>query len=183
MQSLDRAGVVVHCGTFSKTMLSALRLAYVVVPPSLVDPFTAALSIVARYTPLALQEPLADFIEEGHLDRHVRRMRRIYAERRAALIDALEAELGDGVERVGASAGLELLVRLPRGVDDVAVAREARALQLEMLPLSRYCAKRPSRGGLVLGFAGVPPRAMRAAVARLKTAIDRAMLRFPARST
>ena len=153
LQSLDHAGVVVHTGSFSKTMFPSLRLAYAVVPEALLDRFLAAKSIGDRYTQPLLQAALTDFFDGGHFGRHVRRMRELYAERRFSLLRALAAEVGDAVEVVGASAGLDLAVRLRPGVDDRVVSAALLERSIEANPLSAQslAARKPS--GLVLGFA------------------------------
>lgn len=171
LQALDRWGVVIHSGTFTKTMFPGMRLGYAVLPEGLVEPFTAALSIVARYTPLLPQLALTDFIVERHFARHLRRMRVLYAERREALIAELHAELEGMVEIVGTSAGLEVVARLPAGINDRFVSKLAFAMQVEALPLSSYAVERSSRGGLVLGFAAVSAARSRAAVPALREAI------------
>ncbi|MCE9575831.1 MAG: PLP-dependent aminotransferase family protein, partial [Deltaproteobacteria bacterium] len=164
LQGLDRAGVVVHLGTFSKTLLPSLRLAYAVVPRGLMAPVLAALSVTARYTPPLLQAALADLIAEGHFARHLRRMRELYAGRRAALLHALEAQLGYAIEVVGASAGLDLAVRLPRAQRDTEVVRRLAAHRIEATALSTL----GDANGLELGFAPYSEARLRAGVAILR---------------
>jgi GntR family transcriptional regulator/MocR family aminotransferase len=173
LQAHDRNGVVVHSGSFSKTLFPGLRLGYLVVPAPLVDAFIAARSIEDRYSPVLAQAALADFIGEGHFARHLRRMRQLYRARRAALLEALAAEVGDRLVPIGAPAGLELVVRFGEAagtadVDDVAVeaALAARGVQVQALSTLSLRRRRPPRG-LVLGFAAVPERRLRAAVAVL----------------
>ena len=83
LQGLDRAGVVIYAGTFNEVLFPALRLAYLVVPPGMVDRFAAAQSVSMRHAPLLDQAALCDFITEGHFARHIRRMRELYSERLA----------------------------------------------------------------------------------------------------
>ncbi|HWC75023.1 MAG TPA: PLP-dependent aminotransferase family protein [Gemmatimonadales bacterium] len=177
LQGLDRYGTVIYSGTLSKTMFPGLRVAFAVLPDALVDPFASALSLLARYVPLLPQLALSDFIAEGHFARHLRRMRLLYAERREALLEALRSELGDDVEIVGSSAGLEVVAYLPPSVNDRAVAKLALPLGVELLPLSRYCIRPPARGGLVLGFAAVSAARSRKAAPLLRMAIDQARSR------
>jgi GntR family transcriptional regulator/MocR family aminotransferase len=98
-------------------------------------------------------------------------MRLLYAERREALLGALQSELGDQLEIVGSSAGLEVVARLPPLVNDRAVAKLALPLGVELLPLSRYAIRSTSRGGLVLGFAAVSAARSRRAVPLLRAAL------------
>lgn len=171
LQGLDRHGVVIYSGTFTKSMFPGLRVAFAVLPDALVDPFASALSLLARYPPILPQLALCDFIAEGHFARHLRRMRVLYAERREALLGGLTSELGDELEIVGSSAGLEVVARLPPLVNDRAVAKLALAAGVELLPLSRYAIRPASRGGLVLGFAAVSEARSRRAVPLLGAAI------------
>jgi GntR family transcriptional regulator / MocR family aminotransferase len=171
LQGLDRAGVVVHAGSFSKTLFPALRLAYVVVPDALLDRFLTAKSIVDRYTPPFAQAVLAEFIAEGHFGRHLRRMRALYAERRAALLGALDAELGDHLEVIGASAGLELCAWLPGGVDDRSAVRALADAAIEAAALSPQALGPLARGGLQLGFAAFSPARLRKSVAAMRLAL------------
>jgi GntR family transcriptional regulator / MocR family aminotransferase len=97
----------------------------------------------------------------------------LYAERREALLGALQTELAEQIEIVGSSAGLEVVARLAPGVNDRAVTKIAREFDLEMLPLSRYAIRPLRRGGLVLGFAAVSGAPSARAVSALRTAIAR----------
>jgi len=117
LAALDRAGLVLHTGTFSKTLLPSLRLSYAVVREPLLGRFVSAASGLDRFTPPLQQAALADFITEGHFGRHLRKMRELYAERRTALIGELARVLPEA-EVMGASAGLDLAVRLPSWVND-----------------------------------------------------------------
>ena len=95
LQGLDRGGRVVYTGTFSKTLFPSLRLGYMVIPSSLVDRF-AAVRRATDFCPSHFhQATLADFIEEGHFGRHIRKTRLLYAERRGALVEAIRNAFGD----------------------------------------------------------------------------------------
>jgi GntR family transcriptional regulator / MocR family aminotransferase len=179
LKSLDTEDLVIHAGTFSKTLLPSLRLAYVVVPDALLERFLAAKSLVDRFTPVVLQAALASFIEQGHFERHLRRMRVVYAERRRALLDALEAELGGVVEPVGARAGLGLTVRVPEGVNDVELTQRLGAAGVEAMPLSALTHARGRQGGLLLGFAPFVPVRLRRAVEVLASEVNRAVVHSP----
>jgi GntR family transcriptional regulator/MocR family aminotransferase len=172
LQGLDQGGLVVHTGTFSKTLLPSLRLAYAVVPERLLDKLLAAKSIVDRFTPPLLQGALADFMEAGHFGRHLRRMRELYAERRTALLDALADELGDAVTVVGSSAGLDMCVRLAPGVDDRKVERDLADNRIDVFAVSRNAIEPLARGGLLLGFAPYSPARLRKAVAAMRPVLE-----------
>jgi GntR family transcriptional regulator / MocR family aminotransferase len=174
LQGLDVSGVVVHVGTFSKTLLPSLRLAYAVIPEPLLDRFLAAKSIVDRFTPPLAQAVLADFIEQGHFARHLRRMRELYAERRATLLTSLTRALGDGaLEVLGTSAGLDLALRLPRTLSDRALAQQLATRGVEAIPLSSYTLDGRSESGLILGFAAFSPARLRRSVGILADVLTR----------
>jgi GntR family transcriptional regulator/MocR family aminotransferase len=172
LHGLDDRDVVIHAGTLSKVMFPGLRLAYLVVPEALVDPFTAAASMLHRYVPLLPQAATADFIAEGDLARHIRRARTVYAERRASMIAALASELGEDLEVAGATCGMQVLARLASHTSDRAICRAAYDAGLEILPLSKFAIRPLRRGGLVLGFAAVEPTRTRRAVGVLREIVD-----------
>jgi GntR family transcriptional regulator/MocR family aminotransferase len=174
LQGLDDRDVVLHAGTLSKSMFPGLRLAYLVVPDALVDPFAAAASTLHRYVALLPQAAAADFIAEGDLGRHLRRMRAVYAERRTALVSALASEVGDHLEVAGAMCGMQVLARLTTRLNDRVICRAAREKGLEILPLSKFAIRPLRRGGLVLGFAAVDSARTRRAVPRLRAILETA---------
>jgi GntR family transcriptional regulator/MocR family aminotransferase len=110
---------------------------------------------------------LAEFVAAGHLTRHVRRMRNLYQERRDALLRAAEEGLGDRVQLGDTAAGMLAVAWLRRGVSDRRISELALADGVEVSPLSRYAIRPLDRGGLLLGYAGFPPPALRDAVRRL----------------
>lgn len=160
IQGLDSAGRVLYVGTFTKALFPSIRLAYLVAPEDLVDAFVHARTLMDGHTPTLLQAVLADFLAEGHFGAHVRRMRALYHERRDALLEA-GATLGP------VEAGFHATLHLPAGTDDVAVARRAAARGIEVQPLSRFYAGSTVTPGLVLGFAGIAPEAIREGMRRL----------------
>src|SRR6266436_8561541 len=124
LQGLDTDGRVIYIGTFSKVMFPALRLGYVVVPKDLIRPFSAARDATDIFSSTLYQAVLTDFIREGHFARHIRRMRMLYMDRRKALVNAIQIQMEDMTEVIGAEAGLHLVALLPPGTNDVAVSRK-----------------------------------------------------------
>lgn len=153
LQGLDGDGRVVYVGTFSKTLTPALRLGYLIVPEALAGAFAALRHITDRHSATVDQAVLAAFIREGHFARHVRRMRKLYAERQAVLLALAGERLAGLLELQPAEAGLHVLGWLPPGVDDAAVARAGADAGLVLMALSRYATERPARGALMLGYA------------------------------
>ena len=172
LQGLDTSGRVIYIGTFSKVLFPALRLGYLVVPPTLVDVFTQTRALADRQSPTVEQAVLADFIQEGHFARHIRRMRTIYAERQQALVQAVRTTLGDQLVIERAEAGLYVAGWLPPGVDDRVVAARAELHGVSAPPLSNYALTPMPRGGLRLGFAALTPEQIREGVQRLKAALE-----------
>lgn len=154
LQDLDSAGRTIYVGTFSKVMFPALRLGYVVVPPTLVDAFLAARAATDRHPPTSEQAVMAEFIIGGHFMRHVRRMRRLYASRQSALLDSLDRHCRDLLEVQPDDAGMHLIGRLPPDVDDRAVAVQCAASGVAAPPLSYYHDGPCERGGVLLGYTG-----------------------------
>jgi GntR family transcriptional regulator/MocR family aminotransferase len=171
LQGLDRDGRVIYLGTFSKSLFPALRLGYLVVPADLVDAFVSARAVIDRQSPTLAQAVVADFLNEGHFVRHIRRMRTVYQERQEALLRAAQRELGGLVEVGPCETGLHLMGWLTDRRDDRQASNAAATAGVEAVPLSRYCIERPQRGGLHLGYGGTDVRQIRDAVRRLASAL------------
>ncbi|MBU6499759.1 MAG: PLP-dependent aminotransferase family protein [Rhodospirillales bacterium] len=155
LASLDRAGRVIYCGTFSKTLAPALRLGFAVVPAPLAAAFLRARALMDRGPPSLVQAVLAEFIRQGRLAPHIRRMRTEYAHRREVLLAAL-ARHCPAVSPLAAPGGLHLVLQLPPGTNEAACVRAARARGLAVSPLAAYFSGAPEGAGLVAGFATVP---------------------------
>jgi GntR family transcriptional regulator / MocR family aminotransferase len=173
LQGLDTAGRVIYAGTFSKVLFPALRLGYLVVPRDLLEAFAAARLFADMHPPLLEQAVLAEFMTEGHFARHIRRMRLLYAERQAALVEAARP-LSDWLDVRPSEAGMHLLGWLPRGSDDQATAQLAARHEVITHPLSRYCTEPSEQRALLLGYASVPIPAIREGARRLATAFAQA---------
>jgi GntR family transcriptional regulator/MocR family aminotransferase len=164
LQGLDEAERVIYIGTFSKVLFPALRIGYLILPPSLVEPFLTMRGLVDLHTPILEQAVLADFMIDGHFRRHLRRMRTLYTERRAALLEAVR-ELP--LEIDSAETGLHCIGWLPAGLDKVALVRQAVANDLSLVPVSTYSIEPLARHGLVLGYAAYSVPEIQDAVRRL----------------
>lgn len=164
--SLPRADRVLYVGTFSKTLHPGLRLGFIVLPPALAGAFAMARALSDRHAPGATQQVLARFITEGHLLRHLRRMRELYPQRQAVLIAALAKASRGKLLLQPSEQGMHLLHELPVNQDDLKLAALAQAAGVFVAPLSRYCTESPRRGWL-FGYAGYDTAALRAAAATL----------------
>jgi GntR family transcriptional regulator/MocR family aminotransferase len=171
LQGLDVNARVIYIGTFSKILFPSLRIGYLVIPRDLVGLFEAVRYATDIFPPYLYQEALADFMEFGHLARYVRKMRRIYGERRSALIESIHAEFGDFFQVHGSSAGMHVSVTLPEGFNDVEISARASSERLVLWPLSRYYTGEHPRHGFVLGFGATPTQHISSAIKRLHTLI------------
>lgn len=172
MQGLDRHGVVLFTGSFSKVLFPSLRLGYLVVPSDLTDRVAGAQSISSRHAPLLQQAVLCDFISEGHFGRHLRRMREVYAERRAMLHQCARERLAGLLEIVGVEAGLQTAAWLADGIDGEAAAAAAARREVDVTSLNRYSREGLAREGLQLGFAAVDPPEIRRGVRELAIVLE-----------
>jgi GntR family transcriptional regulator/MocR family aminotransferase len=152
LQADDTTDRVIHVGSFSKVLFPSLRLGYVVVPEDLVEPFVHVRVALDVASATLHQAVLADFIDEGHLDRHVRRTRNLYLARRNALVRAIDQHARGLLTVDNQDGGMQLTAFLPAGVNDRDVVRLAAERGVSVNPLSRCYIGEP-RGGLVLGFA------------------------------
>src|SRR4051812_13261308 len=172
---MDVTGRAIYLGTVSKTLSPTLRLGYLIVPATLSLAFARAKRLTDRHSPALEQEALADLIESGAYERHVRRARRRNGERRAVLLAALSATLGDAVTVVGADAGLHVVAwlnRVPAAQEDALIGA-AHAAGLGVYPVTPLydpapTAARPDTAGLVMGYASLEERAIQQGVRMLK---------------
>lgn len=172
LASISNAQRVIYLNTFTTTIFPSLRLSYLVVPRAVVDRFAEAVRRADRYATIPNQIVLADFMAEGHFSKHIRRCRDAYEERRRILESALHDECPDVFAGPPLASGMHLCVRFKRRIDDAAVATAAQNAGLLVDPLSRFYADQPHESGLLLGFAGFRPEALREAAKRLGSVLE-----------
>ncbi len=171
LQCMDRSGRVIYAGTFAKMLFPALRLGFMVLPQALHERMPRALSTTGQFAPLLLQAAVADFINEGLMTRHLKRMRRIYAARRRQFYELCESNLSGRLRLLPGDAGIQVVGLLNEGVDDNAVAATAEELGVNVSPLSKYYRHGQPTHGLVLGYAACDETQMRHGIQRLGKAI------------
>ncbi|OHX13758.1 PLP-dependent aminotransferase family protein [Chromobacterium sphagni] len=167
LQGLDQDNRVIYLGTFSKVMFPAMRLAYLVLPPELVDPFRRCQARLLGETSYLQQAAVADFIERGYFARHIRNMRALYLRRQQLLRHALKQYLGDALPIAGGQAGMHLLATLPNGFDEWELQQAAAQQGLWLRPLARHFLNPPTSSGLVLGYAGIADQTILPSVQQL----------------
>lgn len=177
LQSLDRHGRVLYSGSFSKVLFPGLRLGYLVVPHTLIARFREVAQHLPSAGALLLQATVADFMEQGHFARHLRKMRSLYAQRRSYLSHALAQQSGLQqqlqLHLQPQAGGIQLLARLEPGVDDQACAAAAQTQGLAVQALSDWCQHPPAQGGLLMGFTNMPtPQVAQEQVQRLYRALQ-----------
>lgn len=163
LQSLDRNGVVLYVGTFSKVLFPGVRIGFVVAPEPVRTTLIAARQLTDWHGPLLTQATLARFIHEGHLARYIRKMRRVYEERRRKLLKALEVELSEWLRPWPSSAGLHLATAPRRRFSSEAVTQFAARLGVAVQSLGEH--------GLALGYGAIETNQIDEGIGRLRKAI------------
>jgi GntR family transcriptional regulator / MocR family aminotransferase len=163
LQGLAQGVPVIYIGTFSKVMFPGLRIGYVIAPPRFVAALKRAKWLADRHTSLLDQAALADFIREGHLERHIRRMRRLYGHRRKVLVESLGRHFGESAKIRGDAAGMHLLVRF----EDNGIIERAAAAKVLLMSASAYYLANPGNGEFIFGFSSIGERTIREGIRRL----------------
>ncbi len=171
LQGLAESANVIYVGTFSKVLFPALRIGYIVVPDEMVRVFARARWLADRQTPTLEQLALTDFIVEGHLERHLRRMRTLYDGRRQALVRALKQYFDGCAEILGENAGMHLMVRLRTKLNDEEVVKHAAQAGVGVVSARIYYLGQVPANEFVLGYAGLSERQIREGVRRLAKAL------------
>lgn len=176
LAGLDTNDRVLYLGTFSKVLFVSLRLGYMVVPPHLVHAFAHGKWLTDRHSPILEQLVLADFINEGHLERHIRRMRKLYEERREVLVNGLKSQFGDRVRVVGESAGIHVLVEFESKWSTQQVMERALKVGLGLLPAVHLRERDPEENGrkpvsFIMCYGALTPEQIEEGVRRLHKVI------------
>ncbi len=158
LSSFDHANRAIYIGSFSKIFSTGLRLGFLVAPPNLLDDFSQTLSRFESKTAITMQRVLSEFMDSGEFYRHIRRVRRTYAERRRTLMACLTSELGDVLSFDDYQAGMQFVAKLPSGYDDQQITKAARSKGVYVSPLSQYYAGKTQQKGLLIGFCGFTPK-------------------------
>jgi GntR family transcriptional regulator/MocR family aminotransferase len=173
LQGLDDTQRTLYVGTLNKALFPGLRAGYLVVPERLLSAFVTARYLMDRQPPALQQEVLAEFIAQGHLASHIRRMRTLYRDQRDRLVATLRRRAGDRLNVDPPDQGMHLVAWLRPGLSDAAVERAALADGVVVRALSRLYVKARPRQGLLLGFSGYPASTIAGAAGRLAAVLQR----------
>jgi GntR family transcriptional regulator/MocR family aminotransferase len=180
LYALDDAGAVIHIGSFTKLLYPALRLGYIVLPkaPDAAATLRETIGALRRASDVASpyfeQAVMADFIDGGELERHLRTVRGVYRRRLEVLRHAIESDLAGLASMQPSDAGRAVLLWLAPEIAEGAAVREATAAGVDVVPLSAFCVSPMARGGLVLGYGGLRDSDIRRGVAALAGALRKA---------
>src|SRR5438094_830835 len=174
LQGIDDFGRVIYAGTMSKILYPSLRLGYVVAPEALIDPLVKIRSTMDQHSSAIDQATLARFITEGFFLSHIKRMRRIYAERREVFIKQFNKLLGDRFTLQVPEGGLNMVAWLKREEDLPAIRSVTREIGVKPSPLSFYCIRATPKPAFVFGFAGWTPAQIRESLIKLASSLQRA---------
>ena len=167
LQGLDQHDSVIYVGTFSKVLFPSLRLGYLVAPQRLVETLAHAKWLSDRQSPLIEQYALADFINEGHLERHIRRMRMLYESRRNALVSAFSEYLPNRVSVLGDKAGMHLMARIRTDLSDHELIARAAERGVEIVSARSYYVHSKYKNDFIFGYSNLNERTIREGVRRL----------------
>ncbi len=173
LQGISASSRVVYVGTFAKILFPAMRLGFLVVPDAVREGIVSALSVTGQFAPLLTQAALADFMNEGHFTRHLRRMRRLYAARRQFFMDICEDHLSPWLRLRRTESGIQLVGLFHENCDDKVIAHAALEQGVNVSPLSIQYRHSKVQRGLVMGFAAADEKTTKKAMSKLRDVLSR----------
>jgi len=173
LQGLDSSGRVIYAGTMSKILYPSLRLGYLVVPEQLADSLAKVRAAIDQHSPAIDQAILARFITEGFFLSHIKRMRKIYAERREFFIKEFNELLSDRFILQIPEAGLNFMAWLRCEKDLARVTRIRAEIAIKPTLLSFYCIQAKLKPAFVFGFAAWTQAQIRESLVKLASALKR----------
>jgi GntR family transcriptional regulator/MocR family aminotransferase len=168
LQTIDRHESVFYVGTFSKSMFPQIRLGFIVAPPWALEALVAAKQDSDLLSPFLVQHTLAAFIAEGHLARHIRKMRSVYSQRRRRLLDGLHQDFARWLQPIPCFAGLHVSALLRHSEDAEEVVKRAQDRGVGVSSVGRYCIGRPDTQGLIFGYGAIEEPAIAGGLSQLR---------------
>lgn len=153
LQGLDQSDRVIYVGTFSKILFPSIRIGYLVIPTAWIPLVSRAKWLCDRQSPLLEQYALTDCIVEGHFERHIRRMRHLYNQRRQVLVNTLKDCFGSQVTILGENAGIHLMAKIETALPDESVIQAAKRLGVGLISAQDYYLTSPNSGEFIFGYA------------------------------
>jgi GntR family transcriptional regulator/MocR family aminotransferase len=175
LKSLDRAGLVAYVGTFSKTIFPELRVGYVVPPASLYGPLLKARQICDWHGCTLTQTALASFMLNGDFAKHLRRMHKAYAARRALLLDRLHGPLAPWFDTIVPTAGIHIAARLKAPLTEDIVINAAREASIGLYGLAPFYRDATPQPALMFGYGNIAVEHIDAALTKLATILPNLM--------
>jgi GntR family transcriptional regulator/MocR family aminotransferase len=172
LQGLDPNDKVIYLGTFSKSLMPALRISYMVLPTPLIEKYNQHFTIYKQTVSRLHQQTLWQFMVNGHWERHLNRMRTVYRKKQIGLIRSIEQNLGQRVTIIGEEAGLHILVTVHNQMSEQELIERAEKIGVRVYPTSVYYENdHPGRQPMILlGFGGITEKQMEQGIRLLKTA-------------
>lgn len=167
LMGLDHHDCVLYIASFSKVIYPSLSLGYLIVPKRFAQIYSNARTLISDAFPIHIQEAVAEFIEEGHLTRHVKRMTQIYDRRRRALVAALQKHLGNKVTIYGDNAGIHLLARIDSNLSDAEIVARAAERGVAIVSTGVYYLKEAPKGEFSFGYGDVTEDQIEIGIKRL----------------
>ena len=158
MQGLDGGRSVVYIGSFSKLLLPALRISYMVLPPKLLPVLQQKIAFYNQTASLVEQLTVARFMADGQLDKQIRKTRKIYARKNQLLLEQLQAVMGDKIRILGKETGLHVLLEVLSDQDSQTLTRAAASIGIKVTPLSDYTfdpQSAPEHPLVIMGYGGI----------------------------
>jgi GntR family transcriptional regulator / MocR family aminotransferase len=168
LQTLDRSGSVFYVGTFSKSLFPGIRLGFVVAPPWARRALVTAKQCSDWHSPVLEQDALTAFISEGHMARHVRKMRKLYSERRELMMSSLQTHFSPWLEPIPSSGGMHLTAVARESLDIDAIVRSARQCNMDLRSLRSFWDNGNGPAGLVMGYGATSPEALTEGLLQLR---------------
>lgn len=168
LQTMDRSSSVFYVGTFSKSLFPGIRMGFVVAPHWARRALSTAKEVSDWHSPVLEQDALAAFISEGHMARHVRKMRKVYSERRELMMSGLQAHFSPWLEPIPSSGGMHMTALVRESVDIDLIVRSARQRNMEIRSLRAYSANRDGQAGLVMGYGATGSEALTEGLLQLR---------------
>ncbi len=174
LYGLADEGQVIYLGTFSKSLLPGLRLAYCVVPSALVELLQQFMRNMGCAASVQIQSALARFMDSGAYQKHLKHIRKVYEERGMLLVRTLRERLGNRVAVDAPSGNVQVAMTFREPVDDAALAKSMHGKGFAVAPLSSYYLGEEAPSGLIIGFADATPKQISEGVDALGTLLSEA---------